>query len=154
MKKSALSHQFVEYVPERLQEGILYISIPYATAAHSCCCGCGKEVATPLSPTDWRLTFDGETVSLEPSIGNWSFPCRSHYWIKRSKVAWAAEWSQQAVEAGRACDRAAKLRYYDSKDSSVDVVSDSQLTLGTRPTSSTPRSGEGFLTMFKRWLLG
>ena len=43
-----------------------------ATSAHSCCCGCGEEVVAPLTPTDWKMTFDGETTSLRPSIGNWT----------------------------------------------------------------------------------
>jgi hypothetical protein len=47
-----------------------------------CCCGCGHEVVTPFSPTDWKLTFDCVSVSLYPSIGNWSPPCRAHYFIE------------------------------------------------------------------------
>jgi hypothetical protein len=35
----------------------------------------------PISPADWQLAYDGDTVSLTPSIGNWGFPRRSHYWI-------------------------------------------------------------------------
>ncbi len=69
-RETALTHEFVEYIPEHLKDGTVYVSIPFATAAHKCCCGCGKEVVTPLTPTDWQLTFDGETISLEPSIGN------------------------------------------------------------------------------------
>jgi hypothetical protein len=42
-------------------------------------CGCGKKVVLPLHPTHGKLTYDGETVSLSPSVGNWSFPCESHY---------------------------------------------------------------------------
>jgi hypothetical protein len=83
-----VQHQFVEYVPEfeQVQEGVLYISMPYATAVHKCMCGCGMEVVTPLSPKDWKLTFDGKVVTLAPSIGNWKFKCRSHYWIKKNVV--------------------------------------------------------------------
>jgi len=81
-------HQFVEYVPEfeLVEEGILYISIPFATAVHRCMCGCGMEVVTPLSPKDWQLTYNGKVVTLSPSIGNWKFKCRSHYWIKKGMV--------------------------------------------------------------------
>jgi hypothetical protein len=82
-------HEFVEHIPDEVATGILYVSIPFATAIHLCCCGCGEEVVTPLSPTDWSLTFDGVSVSLHPSIGNWSFACQSHYWIKRNEGAWA-----------------------------------------------------------------
>jgi Family of unknown function (DUF6527) len=84
-----LIHKFVKSVPETLEQGVLYVSVEYATAIHKCCCGCGNEVVTPLSPKDWKLTFDGETVSLYPSIGNWNFGCRSHYWITKNRVEWA-----------------------------------------------------------------
>jgi hypothetical protein len=107
-----LTHRFVDLVPEQLEDGVLYVSIPFATAIHRCCCGCSREVVTPLTPTDWRVTFDGETVSLRPSIGNWGFPCRSHYWIERGEVRWARSMSPAAIADGRAADRAAKAAYY------------------------------------------
>lgn len=113
MKKvNALKHQFVEYIPDTLDEAIIYVSISYATAVHKCCCGCGNEVVTPLSPTDWKLTFDGETVSLFPSIGNWSFPCKSHYWIRSNRVEWAPQWSPQKIEAARALEVEEKREFY------------------------------------------
>ena len=108
-----LTPVFVEYVPEQLVDGKLYLSIEFATAVHKCCCGCGHQIVTPLSPTDWRLIFDGVSVSLEPSIGNWSLPCRSHYWITNNHVRWAEQWSQAKVDAGRAFDRAAKAGHYN-----------------------------------------
>jgi len=107
-----LRHEFVEFVPEVLEAGTLYISVVYATATHLCCCGCGQKVVTPLSPTDWTLTFNGETVSLDPSIGNWSFPCRSHYWIKRNEARWAGQWTDRQIQAGRAQDVEAKARQF------------------------------------------
>jgi hypothetical protein len=61
-----LNHEFVEFIPDELKEWTIYISIPYATVAHKCCCGCGTEVVTPLSPTDWKLTFDGESIFAGP----------------------------------------------------------------------------------------
>jgi Family of unknown function (DUF6527) len=108
-----MQHEFVNTIPDRLQEGVLYISMTYATAVHRCACGCGHEVVTPFSPTDWALVFDGETVSLAPSIGNWSFPCQSHYWIERSRVAWAPKWSRRQIEHGRASDRMRKTARLD-----------------------------------------
>ena len=86
-----LSHKFVKNVPDKLEDGVVYISIEYSMVIHKCCCGCGKEVVTPLSPKDWELLFDGESISLFPSIGNWSFECRSHYWIKNNKVVWCKQ---------------------------------------------------------------
>ena len=99
-------------MPDPLEEGVLYVSIPFALASHRCCCGCGCEVVTPLSPTDWMLIFDGETISLFPSIGNWGFPCKSHYWIENNSIAWAEEWSDDKINAERRRDRVRKRLYY------------------------------------------
>lgn len=93
MTSSILRHEFVEFIPADLLEDVIYVSVMYATAVHRCCCGCGSRVVTPISPGGWTLTFNGETISLAPSIGNWSFPCRSHYWIRRNRVEWDATWS-------------------------------------------------------------
>ena len=119
-KVSVLTHQFVEFIPDKLEERKLYVSIEYATVAHKCCCGCGEEVVTPLSPTDWKLIFDGKTVSLDPSIGNWSFPCKSHYWIRNNRAKWAPQWSQGEIDRGRACDRYAKKRYFAGDEATID----------------------------------
>ena len=59
-----LTHEFVHFIPEDLAEGVLYVSIPFVTAMHLCCCGCGNEVVTPLNPDGWHLIFDGESVSV------------------------------------------------------------------------------------------
>lgn len=107
-KQQSLRHEFVQYIPEQLEEGVLYVSVEYATTAHKCPCGCGNEVFTPLSPTDWELIYNGQTVSLKPSIGNWSFPCQSHYWIEKSRISWAPSWTSQQIERGRERDRLAK----------------------------------------------
>jgi hypothetical protein len=101
MKCSEITFKFVEFVPKELEEGKLYISTEYATAVHRCCCGCGSKVTTPLAPDEWRLIFDGKTVSLEPSIGNWSFPCRSHYWIRRNRIAWSGPMSREQIAGVR-----------------------------------------------------
>jgi hypothetical protein len=80
-------HKFVEFFPNDLEDDVIYVSFTYATVNHKCRCGCGNEVVTPLSPTDWKLTFDGVSITLYPSIGNWNFDCRSHYWIKTRRLS-------------------------------------------------------------------
>lgn len=84
-----VTHKFVEFIPSRLDAGVIYVSIPYATAVHLCASGCGNKVVTPIGRDDWHLLFDGETISLTPSIGNGEYPCRSHYWIRNDQVVWA-----------------------------------------------------------------
>jgi hypothetical protein len=96
-----IRHMFVEYMPEKLEENTLYISIKYATTIHLCPCGCGNKVVAPLSPNDWSLTFDGLSISLSPSIGNWSFPCKSHYWIREDKIVWSRKYSRQEIDEVR-----------------------------------------------------
>jgi hypothetical protein len=101
MRHKRLEHRFVRHIPERLEPAVLYVSMEYATSAHSCCCGCGEEVVAPFTPTDWKMTFDGETVSLRPSIGNWML-----------KLIEAGPWTEEQVAAERRRDRNAKARFY------------------------------------------
>lgn len=109
-----LEHRFVEFIPKELEDNVLYISIRFRTAIHKCACGCGIKTVTPLSPTDWKLTFNGKSVSLYPSIGNWSFPCQSHYWISKNNVEWSPKWSKEMIEKGREESKNIKESYYNS----------------------------------------
>ena len=80
MKQQTYRYVFVQALPEisAMQEGVLYVCVEHAVAAHTCMCGCGAEVVTPFSPARWSMTFNGRDVSLHPSVGNWSLPCRAH----------------------------------------------------------------------------
>jgi hypothetical protein len=112
IRHQTLAHQFVRNAPRELEPGVLYISVEYATAVHSCCCGCGERVITPFTPTDWQMTFDGNAVSLHPSVGNWNQECRSHYVIKRNRVVDAGPWTCAQIEAERRRDKLAKSAYF------------------------------------------
>lgn len=147
MRQTVLRHEFVEFIPDDLKEGMIYVSMGFATVVHKCCCGCGKEVVTPLSPTDWKLLFDGKTISLAPSIGNWSFDCQSHYWISNNRVRWATRWSPNEIDSGRAHDRFAKKRYFYTDDTVTDGA--------TRDTSGMVETGKvepGFWRKLKEML--
>lgn len=135
MKRTTIKHEFVEFVPRELQEGTLYVSIPYETAVHLCACGCGIKVVTPISPPEWRLTWDGDTVSLYPSIGNWQFPCRSHYWIRRNRVEWARALSEREVLEGRRRDAEELEEYFAGKSrSDSDAGSTESAPVPQRPS--------------------
>jgi hypothetical protein len=101
-------YEFVDIIPDRLEEGMVYISVHRATALHKCLCGCGNEVVTPISPEDWKLIFDGETISLYPSIGNWNFDCKSHYWITNNKVHWAEKWRAKRIKKSKFAEKKRK----------------------------------------------
>jgi hypothetical protein len=150
VKQQTYSYQFVEFMPKALDEGVLYVSMTYATASHRCFCGCGMKVVTPLSPTDWRLTFDGDSVSLHPSIGNWSYPCRSHYILRGSRVVWAGTMSTEEVQAIRDADGRDKRRYYRQRGSTQPSTPPVALqALPALPTDArTPRGWRRVLDWF------
>ena len=119
MRSDRLIPVFVETMPDTLENGVLYVSMQYAMTIHRCACGCGHEVVAPLAPTSWIMTFDGVNISLEPSIGNWSFPCRSHYWVRRGRIRWAGVMSQNEINEGRRRDTV--LQSADAGSLVVDV---------------------------------
>ncbi len=103
MSVETIEPEFVTSFPQQLEPGVIYVSARFSSAAHLCACGCGREVITPLSPRQWSIEFDGK-ISVWPSIGNWSFPCRSHYVIKSGRVRWARDFTQEEIEENRADD--------------------------------------------------
>lgn len=105
MRHTFLEPRFVDEIPEHLDEGVLYVCERYRTAAHKCCCGCGEEVVTPLTPAGWSVRKRGDTITLYPSIGNWSFRCQSHYLVVRNKVVWAHRMSERQISKVRMRDR-------------------------------------------------
>jgi hypothetical protein len=141
MSRAAYVHRFVKAFPDQLEDGILYVSVEFGTAAHRCFCGCGSEVYTRFSPRDWSMKFNGDTVSISPSIGNWSFPCQSHYVLSGGRVHWADRWSRERIELGRNTDRRKKELHYKG------TVSLAQAPAGAE--TATPN----LLTRLARWLL-
>ena len=146
MRHQTLEHRFVRNVPRELDPAVLYISIDYATAVHSCCCGCGDRVVTPFTPTDWRMTFDGESVSLNPSVGNWNQVCRSHYIIERNCVIECGDWSKARIEAERRRDKRKKSEYYSHVQTHPRVDSSQPPLAGNVSQTS------GLWTRFLAWL--
>jgi hypothetical protein len=129
-----VDHQFVEFIPDELAPNTIYVSMEYGTAVHACLCGCGHRVITPITPTDWHLTYDGDTISLRPSVGNWSFPCLSHYVIRHNNVIWAEQWSQDRIEKGRVRDKRRKERHYSGAR---------ELDRSVAPPEAGPADGDG-----------
>jgi hypothetical protein len=112
-----MHHEFVRSIPAKLEKDILYISIDYKTTIHLCPCGCESEVVNPLSPAGWQLNFNGETISLRPSIGNWSLPCRSHYFITNDKVRWAESFNDKEIAITKQRDKDSVKELHESLDS-------------------------------------
>lgn len=84
LKKINLFIEFVHFIPENelLHEQTLYISDEFNVGVHLCLCGCKNLVVTPFNKSGWNKEFDEENkISITPSIGNFNFPCKSHYII-------------------------------------------------------------------------
>ena len=101
MRVNVFALLFVEYVPLELEEGFLYISMKYATATHLCACGCKQKVITPISPNAWSLWFDGVSVTLSPSIGNYEQDCYSHYFIRKNRVVWCTHHRNEVASSSK-----------------------------------------------------
>jgi hypothetical protein len=89
------------------------------------------------------MKFDGETVSISPSIGNWSFACQSHYILANGRVHLAEKWSRERIELGRALDRERK-----------DLQFKGEAAAPALKRTSGPAARPGLLTRFISWLAG
>lgn len=89
-------------------------------------CGCGKEVNTPLLPTGWKLLYDGESISLKPSVGNWSFDCKSHYWITNSEIEWSLTWTDDKIKRIREEENDERYKHYESKKPIPTIIGTSK----------------------------
>lgn len=146
MRVEAYSVVEVESFPRPLDAGVLYHSKRFSAAAHACACGCGREVITPISPVQWRLTRGARGASLRPSIGNWNFPCRSHYWISDGSVEWAADMSDDDIQEGRKFNAKLREQYFEKKNSAEEPTS-------PPPLSSPPQDiKQSLLNRFFEWL--
>lgn len=90
--------QFLPGQPVDMEEGILYITEVYKTSKHLCPCGCKSLIVLPLNCSmGWdyvrevvtqNATIVDNLVTLEPSIGNFQIPCKSHYYIVKNEIKW------------------------------------------------------------------
>jgi hypothetical protein len=141
MRRTSLTPVFVDIIPDQLEEGTLYVCERYITAAHKCCCGCGEEVITPLTPADWAVRKDGNTVSLTPSIGNWSFACKSHYWISKNQVVWAGNMTKRQINQVRERDKTDKKAYISAVNRKKEQLA--------KPTSLFAKIWQAFMNWLK-----
>lgn len=90
MKTESITPVHVKFIPEQLEQGKLYISKEFEIAIHLCACGCGGKAVTPLGDGGWVLTENNGTITLRPSIGNWTGekPYHAHYYITDNKIEW------------------------------------------------------------------
>ncbi len=151
MRINRITPEVVELAPRVLQLGRLYISPKYRAAVHLCCCGCGEKVVTPLSPAEWQLELTQGRATLQPSIGNGSMACRSHYWIRDNRVIWTVQLPKHRVKAVFARDQ----RDLQAMHSTNQALRDSKQNTPIPSTSEPRRTTAGWssrLMEFLKWL--
>ena len=152
MRVSSITPKVVDAIPDKLEDGILYISESRNIALHKCCCGCGEEVVTPLNTeAGWRVIKQGANVSLCPSIGNWRFKCNSHYWIRNNKVDWSYTMTTEEI---------ARVQERDRRDSQTYIAKNNAKKLASTKAKTNevvkPQKTEdsGWLKILSEWLKG
>ena len=83
---------FTEIITDNLKPENLYISEKYKVAIHLCACGCGNKTVMPFDSEyneyGWKLTNNNGLISFNPSVGNFQYPCKSHYFIVDNEIKW------------------------------------------------------------------
>lgn len=73
-----------EYIPEQMEDGVVYVGRPYCSAGLLCPCGCGDKIFLRIESNVhpcWNIT--GNTI--DPSIKRLD-GCLSHFVIKNGEV--------------------------------------------------------------------
>jgi len=147
-----IQHQFVEFIPEKLEPGTLYVSLEYNSANHLCACGCGHEVVTIIGPADSSITYNGRGVSISTSIGNSNFPCKSHYWIEDNRIVWESRMTPRLTALSRARDKAAKDREYGKPRSDTATTTSPESARAPAPHTTTSTPGQAPKPWWRNWL--
>lgn len=80
-----------EYVPNKYEPGIVYVTRAYKGAAFICPCGCETKIFIPVDEKHepgnyWQLKKNDN--SIEPSILQLN-GCKSHFFIRKGLVEWS-----------------------------------------------------------------
>ena len=93
MQPLEIKIEFVDFIPEELKYGVLYISKKFMTSQHLCPCGCKNHTVIPFAfkkeKYRWEMTDNNGVITFDPSLLNSGFPCKSHYFIRDNKIIWA-----------------------------------------------------------------
>ena len=84
--------RFCELIPKILLKETFYITKTYGGISYLCPCDCGEEVWIPTGNTksEWELDIIESKVFIKPSVSHRGH-CKSHYFIKGSKIVWVED---------------------------------------------------------------
>lgn len=64
------------------------------------------DVGMGLKKDNGMMNISGQCrTTLSPSIGNWNFRCRSHYWIRQNRVEWVGSMTERQIRLVQDRDR-------------------------------------------------
>ncbi len=96
--KFDFTHCFVEDLPEKINDNIIYIVGEngfYWMLGFNCPCGCKDIIHLSLlqdTSPKWNFKLNkNDSLSISPSIWR-KMGCKSHFFIKNSKVKWSSEY--------------------------------------------------------------
>ena len=106
----------IEYIPDKLDPGIVYHNKEFEIAALLCPCGCGHRISL-LVPDSHQIYSENGLVTIEPSISVCDSTCKSHFYIKSGNIKWFHAFSESQVHLIMS-DQIARHAYQDNSSSS------------------------------------
>jgi len=85
IRKESVTPEYIEFMPEvdDMKENTIYISLKFSVTGHRCLCGCGSLTILPINNDGWNMTDNDNKLTFTPSVGNFQYPCKSHYIITK-----------------------------------------------------------------------
>lgn len=80
-------YQLVDRIPTQVRESVVYHTQEFELAGMLCACGCGHRI-TLLVPDSHQVWDEGGYATIQPSVGVFDAPCKSHYVISAGDVQW------------------------------------------------------------------
>ena len=85
-------YQLVDRIPKQMEEGVVYHTEEFELAGLLCACGCGHRI-TLIVPDSHRVWDEDGYATIQPSVGVFDAPCKSHYVIRAGNVQWLPAFS-------------------------------------------------------------
>lgn len=85
-------YRLVNRIPKQMEESIVYHTEEFELAGLLCACGCEHRI-TLIVPESHRVWDEGGYATIQPSVGVFDAPCKSHYVIRAGNVQWLPAFS-------------------------------------------------------------
>jgi hypothetical protein len=93
-------------------------------------------------------------VTLAPSIGNWNYACRSHYWIRKNQIQWAGSMSMTRIARIQEKDLEDTKQYARKLNQSKNKAAPLQTEAQSELSFHEPRPIDRIWKAIARWWSG